>query len=246
MAGALGHFGGGDRLARSLLLVNGMGRPLRMIPNRAVVEVVTRTHQSRPLVKPGPELNELIMGVLGRALSMYDVTLHAFVTTPTCMKLLVSPGNAEELAKWMNHVNSNVAREIKRLTGWEDQFWARRYSATPLKDAETARARLRDMMMHVCTETGVTHPCEWNGAASIRAMTYGTSLRGTWIDRKAENAALRRRAKRLKPRKPFDRTRYRTSYSVPLTPIPGLNLSSLDEYRQLCIELAATAQRRCA
>lgn len=217
-----------------------------MIPPRAVVEVVTRTHQSRPLVQPGSDVNELIIGVLGRALSMYDVTLHAFATTPTCMTLLVSPCNAGELAKWMNHVNSNVAREIKRLTGWRDQFWARRYSATPLPDADTARARLRDMMLQVCRETGVAHPSEWNGATSIHAMTHGTTLSGTWIDRKAENAALRRRAKRLKPRKPFDRARYRTHYSVPLTPLPGLNLSSLDEYRQLCIELAATAEYRAS
>jgi hypothetical protein len=50
-----------------------MSRRLRYIPEGgALVEVTCRTVQSRFLLRPGPELNDLVVGVFGRAQRLYE------------------------------------------------------------------------------------------------------------------------------------------------------------------------------
>jgi len=44
-----------------------MPRPLRFVPAGSLVEVTTRTIQGRLLLKPSPELTEIILGVYGAA-----------------------------------------------------------------------------------------------------------------------------------------------------------------------------------
>jgi hypothetical protein len=45
-----------------------MGRKLRYAPEGgALFEITDRTIQGRPLFRPSPELNEVVLGVLGRA-----------------------------------------------------------------------------------------------------------------------------------------------------------------------------------
>src|SRR5690349_1680223 len=52
----------------------GMSRRLRYIPEGgSLVEVTCRTLHSRFLLRPGPELNDLVVGDLGRAQRLYEV-----------------------------------------------------------------------------------------------------------------------------------------------------------------------------
>lgn len=56
-----------------------MARPLRFITEGgALVEVTTRTFQSRLLLTPKPLLNRIILGVLARASHRYEVGVVAF------------------------------------------------------------------------------------------------------------------------------------------------------------------------
>jgi hypothetical protein len=49
-----------------------MSRGLRFVPEGgALVEVTLRTIQSRLLLRPSPAVNEIILGVLGRAQRLY-------------------------------------------------------------------------------------------------------------------------------------------------------------------------------
>ncbi len=66
---ATGHAGRelkGLRLARALLSMATSMRPLRYIPPGSVVEVTSRTIQGRLLLRPSPEVNDIILGVIGR------------------------------------------------------------------------------------------------------------------------------------------------------------------------------------
>ena len=57
-----------------------MSRPLRFIPGKKIlVEVTTRTVHSRLLLRPSNELNEVVLGILGRAQELYDVQISAYV-----------------------------------------------------------------------------------------------------------------------------------------------------------------------
>lgn len=54
-----------------------MSRPLRFIPeNGPLVHVTCRTIQSRFLLRPSPALNQIVVGVLGRAQRLYQVPCH--------------------------------------------------------------------------------------------------------------------------------------------------------------------------
>ena len=57
-----------------------MGRRLRYLPpeGSGLVEVTTRTIHGRFLLTPCEELNDLILGALGRAQELYPVGLVAF------------------------------------------------------------------------------------------------------------------------------------------------------------------------
>ena len=55
-----------------------MGRKLRYLPEEgALAEVTCRTLQGRLLLRPGPELNDIAAGVLGRAQRLYPVEIMA-------------------------------------------------------------------------------------------------------------------------------------------------------------------------
>jgi hypothetical protein len=42
-----------------------MPRPLRFVPAGSLVEITTRTIEGRLLLKPSPELTDIILGVIG-------------------------------------------------------------------------------------------------------------------------------------------------------------------------------------
>jgi len=86
-----------------------MARPLRFVPANALVEVTTRTIQGRLLLKPSPELTDIILGVIGKAQDLYEMTIHAFVVVSNHAHFLLSPSSASQLAKLMQFVNANIA-----------------------------------------------------------------------------------------------------------------------------------------
>jgi hypothetical protein len=66
-----------------------MSRRLRYIPEGgAVVEVTCRTIHSRFLLSPGPEPNDIIVGVLARAQRMYPIRICAFAFAMSQSKCL--------------------------------------------------------------------------------------------------------------------------------------------------------------
>jgi hypothetical protein len=60
-----------------------MARPLRFVPANALVEITTRTIQGRLLLRPSPELTDIILGVIGKAQGLYGMAIHAFVLVST-------------------------------------------------------------------------------------------------------------------------------------------------------------------
>jgi hypothetical protein len=60
-----------------------MSRPLRFVPENSLVEITTRTFQGRLLLRPSPELTDIILGIIGKAQVLYGMTIHAFVFLST-------------------------------------------------------------------------------------------------------------------------------------------------------------------
>jgi hypothetical protein len=203
-------------MARPLLPFFFMGRPLRYLPHpNTTFEVTCRTIQGRLLLKPSPELNDLILGVFGRALFLYpSVLLHLFVVVSNHMHIILTTPDSQTLSLFMNHLNSNIAREAGKLHGWREKFWGRRYRAIPILDDQALSFRIQYLLSHGCKEGLVHRPEEWPGAHCLNSLLYGKSLSGTWYDRTKEYLA-RRALEDVETR------RFATTYEVRLAPLPG-------------------------
>ena len=193
-----------------------MPRPLRFVPENAIVEITTRTLQGRLLLKPSPELNDLILGVIGKAQDRYGMVIHAFVVTSTHAHYILSPTSAEQLARFMQFVDANIAKEAGRLHLWPERLWSRRYRSIVIADDEAALARLRYVLAHGAKEGLVGGgPGSWPGPNCIAALCAGELLRGIWFDRGAEYKARQRGESVLA-------MQFATTYDVKLTPLPSL------------------------
>jgi REP element-mobilizing transposase RayT len=190
-----------------------MSRPLRHMPSPwSVFEVTCRTLQARFLLKPSSELNALILGIIGRALSLYNVRIYLFVVVSNHMHFLLSASDVSELSRFMNHVNSNIAREAGRLYSWHEKFWGRRFSAIPVLDDESLLARVRYILSHGCKEGLVSSPSDWPGINCVQNLTLGKPLSGFWHSRTKEFAS--------KKRGDDDESEFLVPYEIPLEPLP--------------------------
>jgi putative transposase len=192
-----------------------MSRPLRFIPEGgALVEVTCRTLQSRFLLRPGGALDEIIVGVLGRAQRRYKVRFCGYMVASDHYHFLLDVDNALQLARFMGYVNSKIAREISRLYGWKDKVWSRRYQAIVVSSEEGAQIeRLKYLLANGVKEGLVARPQDWPGVHVARALIHGEDLTGTWFDRTKEYAARNRG-------KTFDRLQYASVETLHLSPLP--------------------------
>ena len=207
-----------------------MGRRLRFIPKRMVVDVTIRTIQSRFLLRPSSELNDRILGVIGRAWSLCEVDIHALVVMSNHIHFLLSTPDAQQLSKFMCHVNRNISDEVGRLHKWKGALWERRYRCIPLCDEESQIRRLKYILSNACADGLVDSPLDWPGATSVHAMAHGVPLVGTWIDRTAMSWA-RRAGQEVAERD------FATQYIIPLTPLPCWQDLSPGKQRERCAQL---------
>ena len=177
------------------------------------MEITCRTVQRRFLLKPSEELNNRIVGIVGRARAMYPVNLYLFVVLSNHMHLILSAPDSETVSSFMRYINSNIAKEAGRLHGWGDAFWSRRYRAIPILGDTALLRRMRYVLSHGCKEGLVAHPVHWPGVHCVAALTEGKALKGYWIDR---TAMFHAKGKEDPAR---ERT-FRIPYEIHLTPPP--------------------------
>ena len=218
-----------------------MSRPIRYVlpEGSRVVEVTTRTIQSRFLLRPSKELNEIVLGVLGRALAMNQhqgVRLLAFVFVSNHYVMLLEVDNTRSLSAFMNYVNGNLAKEICRLDGWKEKFWGRRFKDIPVVEEESLVGRLRYLLSHGVKEGLVARVADWPGATCLPSLVAGEKLEGVWFSRTDEGNARRRG-------KVFDKFEYATTYEVPLSPLPCWGHLTEQQRQARCAELVADIDR---
>jgi hypothetical protein len=61
---------------------------------------------------PSRLLNQIIVGVLGRAQDRYPVRIHGYAFASNHYHLTVTVDDARQLARFMGHFNSKLGREI--------------------------------------------------------------------------------------------------------------------------------------
>jgi REP element-mobilizing transposase RayT len=218
-----------------------MSRQLRFIPEGGgLVEVTCRTLQSRLLLRPSRVLNELVLGVLGRAQKNHSVRCCNVVFASNHYHLLLWVADAEQLSDFMEYVNSNLAREAGRLVGWRDKFWSRRYQAILISDEESAQvARFRYILAHGVKEGLVSRVRDWPGVHAVRALLYGEPLKGTWYSRTQEYAARQRG-------EDFPARKYTEDHELFLSPLPCWAHISEEEIRKRIAVLVQEIEEEAA
>ena len=192
-----------------------MGRKIRCLPEDGhLVEVTCRVIQRRFLLRPGPRLKALILGILAHFQRRHNIRICHFVYLSNHCHLLLRPENVEQLAAFMRDVNSKIAREAGRLHHWREKFWGRRYTDVVVSlEPEDQVDRLRYLLEQGCKERLVASPKHWPGASSTRALLTGEPLEGLWIDRTEQYRAGRRREPNPEPL-------FTSSERLELSPLP--------------------------
>jgi REP element-mobilizing transposase RayT len=204
------------------------------------MEVTCRTLHARLLLRPSPELDEIIGGILGRAQRLYPLQLINYVFASNHYHLLVWVQDAERLSQFVGYLNSNLAREVSRLTGWSGKIWEKRYQAIPVSNEEAAQVeRFRYVLSHGVKENLVAHLADWPGVHAVRQLLGDEPLTGYWFDRTQEYSARRRREE-------HDRLQYATLETVTLSPLPCWEGLTPEAYRERVAGMVAAIEEDAA
>ena len=158
----------------------------RFIPAGSTIEITAKTVASRFLLRPSPELNTAIPAILGRALSLFPVELHAFAFLSNHWHALVTVADARAAKQFIQHVHSTLATAVNRLTGWAGPVFQKASTIVVSPDAEDTR--LSYVLAQGAKEGLVASPLEWPGAHCARALVGLEELRGIWRDRDVRSA----------------------------------------------------------
>ena len=216
-----------------------MSRRLRTLDDPSgFVMITTRTQHGRLLMCPSKEVNDRILGVLGRAQAKYKVILHGFIFMSNHLHILATVIDAEQMSRFTGFLKSNLAKELGRLNDWRETFWGRRYHSASIKPTEQDQVeRFLYILDNSCKEGLVASPLDWPGVSSARALYRGEwTMQGTWYNRTAQYRASLRGVYELFP----------STETVQLTPLPFLQERSPEEQRAFYVDAVRQIERKTA
>jgi len=206
----------------------------------SLVAVTWRVVQGRFLLRPSGELNDVILGVLGRAQRRCAIRICGVAVLSNHLHLLLVADDAEQVARFMQHVGSKLAREVNRLTGWSGPVFHSRYSMIVVTQEEAAQVeRFKYLLEQGCKENLVERLRDWPGIHSVGALLDGEPLVGHWFDRTREHIARRRGAE-------LDPLQFAEAETVLLTPLPCWQHLPPEVYRRRVAELVDEIERGAA
>jgi REP element-mobilizing transposase RayT len=232
-------------MGASFSVLKSMARKIRYVQkSQTLVHITCRTIQGRYLFRPGPQFNDLFLGILGKAQRDCGVGINAIVALSSHFHLLLTVDDAKQVAGFMRNVSSKLALEVNRLTGWRGTVFGCRYKMANVTDEELAQVGVfKYVLSQSVKEQLVERLQDWPGVHCIQALLEGALLTGHWFNRSQEHAARIRGEE-------YGRLQYATAEAVILTPIPCWAHLSAEEYRrrvaslQEDIEAEAAAVRR--
>src|SRR4029077_4228085 len=147
--------------------------------------------------------------------------------------ILAWADDACQLAGFMDHFLTKVAKEVNRLCDWSDHVWARRYRSIPVSNEPAVQEnRLEYVLAQGAKENLVVSPREWPGAHAVNALLTGEPMKGVWYDRTQEYRA-RYRGKEREPEE------YAEEETLTLVPLPCLRDLTPEQYREKMAEIVA-------
>ena len=159
-----------------------MGHPLREQEANALYDLSNRTLQQIFSLKPGEEVNAIILGLLAKHAWRYRVEIFAFCFMSNHFHILARCRSLQ-LHLFMQAFQSELAVKLNKLRGRTGTFWERRYTAIKVLDDEAMLGRLRYNVCNPCESGLVHHPKAWPGLCSWDIHESGEPLVGKVVDR---------------------------------------------------------------
>jgi REP element-mobilizing transposase RayT len=203
------------------------------------VEVVSRTVQGRYLLRPSSEVNETVLGILGRALVLHPVQVHAYAVLSNHYHMLLTAPDAAALSSFMGYLNRETSRRIGILHEWSGGIWAQRYDSTPILGEGALVARLRYVTAQGVKEGLVERCLDWPGVSSTRSLLEGVTAEGRWLHVEAFHRARKRNP--LASREAFIER-----YPIELAPLPCWIALSSEARREAVANLVEEIERDAA
>ena len=201
-----------------------MADRLRYVPPGSLVEISVRVLMSFFHLPRTVEFRRMVVGTLEHAQRMYGVRLHFGVMLSSHYHLLATVDDAEQLARFMNVVNSKIAREACRHFGWSEKFWGGPYSSAIVSsEPEMQVARLLYLMAHGVKEGIVERMSDWTGLHGATSLVNGEPLEGEYFDRTAfhhARAAAKRARNRGEKVAPVRASDFKEQMTLTLEPLP--------------------------
>jgi REP element-mobilizing transposase RayT len=196
------------------------GHHARFIDERTPMHLISKTFQSRFLLVPCDELNDIILGVVGRAQDVFPtVALHAIAFMSNHLHAIAT-GPANELPAFMGYIK----REISRRWGghpdvkWFGGMWSD-LAATALPTADSQVTTLKYVLSQGVKEDLVKRPQDWPGVQCVNALTLGRTMSGQWFDSTKFSRAKQLEESKKRP-EPVKRSDFLKTYDVKLVPLP--------------------------
>ena len=171
-----------------------MPRHLRFQSTEWTPHLITaRCTQGQGLLRPDPEVTEIIKATLARALERHrgEVELHHYVVMSNHLHLLISTQDAHAKARFMCSLSGTLARELCRHWGMRDHLWEGRYHSHELLDEEALIDAYKYIFKNSVKEGLVDHPSQWPGLHGYAQLCAGAQVVGRWLDRTRWGCAQR-------------------------------------------------------
>ena len=170
-----------------------MGRQLRFFESNCIQFVTCRCFQGRFLMRPSHEVNQLIGGVLVKAMDRQPaIKVYAFNFLSNHFHMLLAGPESDpcSIAAFIGYVKINIARAVGRVHHWRGSFFERRYSAEPVLDDGALVERVRYTFLNGVKEGLVERVEDWPGLTSLPEHR-GRVREFAWYDRTAWHKAGR-------------------------------------------------------
>ena len=205
-----------------------------------LVEVTSVTIQNRYLLRPSAELNDLVIGVVGRAQRKYDMPVMCITVMSSHYHILLFAQDANHMASFMDFVNTNISKEVGALHDWPETLFPNRYKHIEVSDDPADQInRLKYCLSNGVKEFLVDRAADWPGVHSAEALVSGKPLVGHWYNRTRESVARQLG-------KDVDEEEFASEEVIELSPLPCWAHMPQQEWRQLVVGLIAEIEEEGA
>lgn len=169
-----------------------MGRPVRVFRTDGIYLVTNRCMGGKFLMRPGPEMNRILLAALIYFADQYDIEILAWCFMSNHFHLIVRAPKLN-LSNFMRDFQRYISKKIIKITGCHAPVFPERFDDEDILDEESLRDKLQYVVMNPVKHGLVDHPSEWPGVTSWRCHRHLEPAVGRRVDPQAFHNYRRRK-----------------------------------------------------